>query len=378
MKSYPGICLLTMALVAASLSAAPESKPAAPTKPPTIAATEDADTAWRNVTEWRSKITKGVQQGKQFTSKAQLEKWRESPDNPGSPAFSTEQANRSRDFYTRFPDDKRALSARLNEIEALDRILQRGRDKAVEQRLANALVEALRVSADKPDYRVQFRSYQLGLKYLQAGTTRTDAQLAIARQLISEFPSVGTGYYMLMHAVERMSDQAEGRRLIEEYIAAPTTPDEMKKMLEGKLQLAAKKGHPVELKFTAMDGRAVDLAQLHGHPVLLVFWATNCPPCVAEIPVLKAAHAKWHKKGLEIVGVNLDADRAKAEALIAKEQMPWPQYWTEGGFKHATAVSFGVTAIPCVFLIDREGRFTGRDLHREGNLTRSIDRIMQP
>ena len=46
------------------------------------------------------------------------------------------------------------------------------------------------------------------------------------------------------------------------------------------------------------------LSALRGHPVVLTFWGTWCPPCREEFPRLVAAYKKHHASGLEIVAVN--------------------------------------------------------------------------
>lgn len=133
-------------------------------------------------------------------------------------------------------------------------------------------------------------------------------------------------------------------------------------------------GGPVELAFTAIDGRRVDLNALRGKVVLLDFWATWCPPCRAEIPNVKKVYAAYRDKGFEIVGVSCDVapDPANSAAwervaktgaevldFTRKNGMPWPQEYegkkhNEGG--NALASRFAVTGIPAGFLLDQNGR----------------------
>lgn len=53
-------------------------------------------------------------------------------------------------------------------------------------------------------------------------------------------------------------------------------------------------GNRLDINFTAVDGREVDLSRMKGRVVLVEFWATWCPGCVAEIPRIKQAYDKYH------------------------------------------------------------------------------------
>lgn len=53
-----------------------------------------------------------------------------------------------------------------------------------------------------------------------------------------------------------------------------------------------------------LEGRDVRLSDLRGHPVLINFWATWCPPCRFEMPALEAVYREYKDEGLVILGVN--------------------------------------------------------------------------
>jgi thiol-disulfide isomerase/thioredoxin len=137
------------------------------------------------------------------------------------------------------------------------------------------------------------------------------------------------------------------------------------------------------IKFTAADGREVDLSALRGKVVLVDFWATWCGPCIAELPNLRKVHAAYRDKGFEVVGITLEnpglrptdtpeqaaaklaAARRKLLDFVAKHDMPWPQHFDGKWWKNDFAVQFGVDAIPAMFLLGRDGRIAAADARGE-------------
>jgi len=112
---------------------------------------------------------------------------------------------------------------------------------------------------------------------------------------------------------------------------------------------------PIDLKFTALDGREVDLAKMRGKVVLIDFWATWCPPCRHIAPDIVDLYKKYHSQGLEIIGVSVDSDKQGLLDMVKKEGLVWPQYFDGKGADNELANKFGIEQFPTVWLLDKKG-----------------------
>lgn len=151
--------------------------------------------------------------------------------------------------------------------------------------------------------------------------------------------------------------------------------------------------NPLELSFTAADGRDVDLKKLRGKVVLIDFWATWCVPCIEEIPNVKKAYEQYHAQGFEVIGITLenprfapnDTDAQKQEKLEAarkrmlafaeKHGMPWPQYFDGKWWKNDLARRYAIDSIPAMFLLDKEGRLVSTNA-RGPKLEAEVKRLL--
>ncbi len=64
------------------------------------------------------------------------------------------------------------------------------------------------------------------------------------------------------------------------------------------------------LNFQTPQGSALAMASLRGRPLLVNFWATWCPPCVEELPMLDAFHRQQSAKSWQVVGLAIDQPSA--------------------------------------------------------------------
>jgi len=134
---------------------------------------------------------------------------------------------------------------------------------------------------------------------------------------------------------------------------------------------------PLDLKFTAVDGKQVDLAQYRGKVVLIDFWATWCPSCVEEVPDVVATYKKYHDQGLEVLGVSLDQDKNAMLGFAKQNGMVWPQYFDGQGWDNAISSGFGVQEIPAMLLVGKDGKVVKPD--GSGNLAHQVEKqLLKP
>jgi len=117
--------------------------------------------------------------------------------------------------------------------------------------------------------------------------------------------------------------------------------------------------------FTNLAGKEISLVDYRGQVVLIDFWATWCPPCVADMPDVIALYQEFHDKGFEIIGISLDKDMEKLQAYLLKNGMTWPQYFDGKAWGNDLSNRYGVSSIPATFLLDRKGVIIGRNLRGE-------------
>ena len=104
-------------------------------------------------------------------------------------------------------------------------------------------------------------------------------------------------------------------------------------------------------------GTAYSLDTFKGRPVLLEFWATWCPYCVADLPAVHRAWARFQSQGLEILSFSLDKRPEDVAAFRkAKQPMPWKHAFLPGMKAHPVAEAYGAASIPQYVLVGPDGR----------------------
>jgi len=118
------------------------------------------------------------------------------------------------------------------------------------------------------------------------------------------------------------------------------------------------------LEITTRDGKKIKTSELTGKVVLLDFWATWCAPCLEEMPYILGA---WEKYGdrddFVLIGLSRDYDMTRFnDYMKLNSKITWPMAVGVDGGVESAAEKFGVTWIPRVYLIDKNGKVAGKNL----------------
>ena len=114
-------------------------------------------------------------------------------------------------------------------------------------------------------------------------------------------------------------------------------------------------GQPApDYRAVSITGDSVSLSDSRGRVVLLNVWATWCHPCREEIPVLQALHERLAARGLELIGVSVDArgEEATIRQFANDFRMTYPLWLDPDERVQATFLAIGV---PATYLINRDG-----------------------
>ena len=107
------------------------------------------------------------------------------------------------------------------------------------------------------------------------------------------------------------------------------------------------------LNLTTLDGKKVTLADIKGKPIFLNFWATWCPPCVAEMPFINELYPEYKDK-VNFVMVSVDSADTKDKVVkfITDNRFTLPIYTAEQGELYKT---YNVQGIPTTYIINSKG-----------------------
>jgi thiol-disulfide isomerase/thioredoxin len=309
--------------------------------------------------------------------------WQGHPTPEQRAAFRAKQAekaaaaaDKAKDFYTRYPDYPKAAEAKKREADMLQVAVQLGNTNKLAdfQKLQEEKAKDPNLSEDER-FKARMEMVQTSVRAkMQQGPEAFQAELEKSgHDLIKEFPKRDEGYDILLDA----ASQAEGdkARSLAKEIASSNASEKIKIRAEGLLTKLDALGKPLPIKFTAIDGREVDLAKLTGKVVLVDFWATWCSPCVAEIPNVKDAYDKLHGKGFEIVGISFDKDKSALEKFVADREMKWPQYFDGKMWGNEYGQKYGINGIPSMWLVDKKGNL--RDMNARGALEEKVAKLLE-
>lgn len=128
-----------------------------------------------------------------------------------------------------------------------------------------------------------------------------------------------------------------------------------------------------DFRFQDTSGKTVTLASLQGHPVVLNFWASWCPPCQAEMPFIERLwqDGTLQRNGLLFYAIDMGEKAETVQSFITSKGYTFPVLLDSNG---DISDAYNVRAIPVTFFIDRAGVIKNR---REGAFASDTDLVRE-
>jgi peroxiredoxin len=362
-KPFPGVRLIQLIVLGTGLLFAHALCIAQQQQARQFTLPNDPDKAWAEVEKVHEALRRPDEWAKRKPNNEELARFQKQV-RESAHSF----AEKAREFINRFPSNENVGDARITVVHALNHAVAAG-DTSAEKQVAKFVADVLADKRIPEDDRVSVLLYsgnmgsmkKAGMRVFMEGMSKLheeseaaliDATLAA----LKTFPTNLMLYTMLVSVADRSPGERK-RELATKVLNAPGAPAAAKTLAQHILNGTRpyEIGKPLDIRFTALDGREVDLAKLRGEVVLVEFWSTDCGPCVSEIPALKTAYEKFHARGFELVAISLDDKEGALRRFIKEKDLPWPQHFDGKGWENKFGLQYGIFSIPTTWLFDKVG-----------------------
>lgn len=283
-----------------------------------------------------------------------------SPTDPRTFHYQSELvavADKAQEFYTKYPRNEHALSAREKELDillqALDETYATNQSARIYAR-ATALFKHAQFDKEK-------RMGMCNLAFILALTKRqllpsTDDIPADLRDDIRILQKDFVGRPEIRYFTVLAEDSKfEKQRPLLRELAAPLPIVGYRLLFEITFKQKEMIGKPWEFQFNALDGREVDTAKLKGNVIAVVFWGLTYPISTTNVMRLDKLQSKLYSRGLRAVGVNVDGESEPMKAFLRTNKIEWPQYWNGKELQNKAFENTAVSRAGTVLLVDRRG-----------------------
>ncbi|MDP2919847.1 MAG: TlpA disulfide reductase family protein [Dehalococcoidia bacterium] len=117
-------------------------------------------------------------------------------------------------------------------------------------------------------------------------------------------------------------------------------------------QPVAKNSPAPDFQMQMPDGKTVFLSDLRGKVVMLNFWATWCPYCVIEMPLLQKAYDELAARGVVIIGINTGETEKTVQKFVNENQLTFPIILDPDVY---VSMLYGARYLPTTYVIDKQG-----------------------
>ena len=261
-------------------------------------------------------------------------------------------------FLARYPGDPQAFEAKLK----LARIL------AAEGKIASSQTEvddALRLLGELektpgvPRERLAdagFARASLLMQNQKDNTERMRESIVwSARNFTAKYPGDRRGPRLLVEAATVCDDVPNQKRDLLEEALRLTDEEPLKRRIADDLRRLDLLGKILDLKMTALGGGEIDLAKLRGYVVVLIFWSVDSPHSLLWLRDFRSSWEMLPKDQIRVVTVSLDENQKTLASRLRELRADWPTHFDGMGWHSPVARSFGINALPSVWILDKNG-----------------------
>lgn len=194
---------------------------------------------------------------------------------------------------------------------------------------------------------------------------------AILRELTNNFlgsnDNVIAAYTVYSNILMRDAGLKESRRMYS-ALGEGAKKSQYGRIIKERIDRMAKTDQGAKAPdFTLPDanGNKVTMSSVKGKIKIIDFWASWCGPCRLNNPALRKLYDEYHDKGLEIIGVSLDTNKAAWEKAIAKDGLVWVNVSSLKGWACETIRLYSVTGVPSLFILDEYNNIIATGLRGE-------------
>jgi thiol-disulfide isomerase/thioredoxin len=194
---------------------------------------------------------------------------------------------------------------------------------------------------------------------------------------LKNFPNTDEVPLVLLHLANANEFSMEEKKAREQYgklVEAYAATDSGRKAA-GALRRLDLVGKSLGVKGTGLQNEMIDTSQFHGKPVLIVFWASWAGQVKNDLPDLTKIYDKYHGRGLQVVGINLDNERAELDTFLKQNKLAWPQIFEGGAMDSRLAIDYGIISLPTMVLVDGDGKAVGV-YGRSSDVEKQLEKLM--
>ncbi len=215
-------------------------------------------------------------------------------------------------------------------------------DMTVETRMVLASLEAAMAVSDAKEVLNKKNLFQL--------RTKIDA-LAPMKGSSRFLDDHEREFVLLVYEVNAEAGEAEARKLLDHR------DKKVVAMARNELKLMHERKVPLDMSFTSLDNKPVDLAKLRGKVVVLYFWSATSATAEKDLDSMFKALSDYRRNVVDVVTINIDeeAQRTEVTKFIKENRIKWPVVFDGKGKDGEAASRLAVTSSPSIYVIDKQG-----------------------